>query len=142
MAPLYVNPDGSTVNVSGTEAIARYEASPVHSLAVAEVAPAFPEGEPAKAWTVTQLTAWAAEHAVDLGGATKKDDILAAIEAAQAAPAFDPSEHSPDEVFEYLTGLDDTNAEARDAEVRRVVEAERAGENRLDVHGAIGGSPA
>ena len=37
---------------------------------------------PDKAWKVAELKAYADEHGIDLGDATKKDDILAAIEAA------------------------------------------------------------
>ena len=37
---------------------------------------------PDKAWKVAELKAHADENGIDLGDATKKDDILAAIEAA------------------------------------------------------------
>lgn len=47
-------------------------------------APVTGEGEPSLDWTVAQLLAFAQVHAIDLGGATKKADILAAIQAAQA----------------------------------------------------------
>lgn len=43
---------------------------------------ALPSGTPGKSWKVPQLKAYAAEHDIDLGGATTKDDILAAITAA------------------------------------------------------------
>ncbi|ERG63533.1 hypothetical protein L332_03585 [Agrococcus pavilionensis RW1] len=46
----------------------------------------FPEGEPSEEWKVDELKAYAAAREVDLGGATKKADMLAAIEAA-AKPA-------------------------------------------------------
>ena len=45
-----------------------------------------PAGRPAKPvgeMTVEELKAYAAEHNIDLTGASKKDDILAAIQAAQ-----------------------------------------------------------
>jgi hypothetical protein len=45
------------------------------------------EGEPSEAWTVAQLKAYADEHSIDLGDATKKADILAAIELADDEPA-------------------------------------------------------
>ena len=44
------------------------------------------DGQPAKPvgeMTVEELKAYAAEHNIDLTGASKKDDILAAIQAAQ-----------------------------------------------------------
>ena len=40
-----------------------------------------PEGEPGEKWTVAQIDAYAAEHEVDLGGASKKDEKLALIVA-------------------------------------------------------------
>lgn len=45
-------------------------------------APDAPDGAPNTSWTVVQLKAHADEHDIDLGEATKKADILAAIEAA------------------------------------------------------------
>jgi hypothetical protein len=44
-----------------------------------------PEGDPSDDWKVDQLKAYAKEHEVDLDGATKKDDILAAISAAASS---------------------------------------------------------
>ena len=41
------------------------------------------EAEPLGSMTVDELKAYAAEHGIDLTGASKKDDILAAIQAAQ-----------------------------------------------------------
>ena len=49
----------------------------------APAAEAVPEGAPDESWKVAQLKAHAAEHGIDLGDATKKDDILAAILATQ-----------------------------------------------------------
>ncbi|PTU57193.1 hypothetical protein DBB34_05450 [Sphaerisporangium cinnabarinum] len=106
--------------------------------------PAFPDGVPDESWKVDQLRAFARAHDVDLKGATKKADILAALAAAKPDPVpFDPSEHEPAEVLEYLAGLDDdTDADAHDAEVARVVEAERAGNNRAEVLELIEGTPS
>lgn len=44
------------------------------------------DGDPSGDWTAKQLKAWAKAHDVDLGGATRKDDILDALAAAQAIP--------------------------------------------------------
>lgn len=105
--------------------------------------PAFPDGKPDESWKVDQLRAFAREHDVDLKGARAKGDILALVVDANPDPVrFDPGEHEPDEVFEYLTGLDDTEADAHDAEVVRVVEAERAGKNRAEVLELIEGTPS
>jgi hypothetical protein len=41
-----------------------------------------PEGEPSDSWTVAQLTDYAKREEIDLGGATRKADILSAIQAA------------------------------------------------------------
>jgi hypothetical protein len=45
--------------------------------------------QPSEAWTVGRLKEWAAEHGIDLGGATKKADVLAAIEATPKAKTLD-----------------------------------------------------
>lgn len=47
--------------------------------------PALPEGDPTDKWTVAQLTAYAAEHDVDLGDVKKKDELLAALVPATPA---------------------------------------------------------
>lgn len=109
-----------------------------------------PGGAPDDTWTVKELKAYAVEHEIDLTGATKKPEILERIVAAQPpAPAgdpqpeaFDPGAHTPEKVLEYLTGLDDTDTEAHDAEVARIVEAEKAGQNRPEVLGLVEGTPA
>lgn len=44
--------------------------------------PAEQDSAPSKSWKVDELKAYAEEHAIDLGTATKKADILTAIEAA------------------------------------------------------------
>lgn len=43
---------------------------------------AYPDGEPSETWKVDELKAYAADNAVDLGGATVKAEILAAIQSA------------------------------------------------------------
>jgi hypothetical protein len=92
------------------------------------------------------LEAFAAEHGVDVSAATDKAGVRAALEAwAESLPTaeagevkvegdpFDPSEHEVDEVRDYLDSIDDEDAEAHDAEVRRVIDAEKAGQNRPEV---------
>lgn len=44
----------------------------------------YPEGEPVESWKGDQLKAYARDHQVDLGGATNKADMVAAIAAAKA----------------------------------------------------------
>lgn len=44
--------------------------------------PARPEGAPSTSWKVADLKAHAEENGIDLGDATKKEDIVAAITAA------------------------------------------------------------
>lgn len=41
-----------------------------------------PEEYPSESWKNADIEAWAEAHEVDLGGATKKADMLAAIQAA------------------------------------------------------------
>ena len=54
-------------------------------------APALPDGDPSEAWTVAQLRQYAAEHGVDLTGASVKVDILAKLAPAPAdVPAVTP----------------------------------------------------
>jgi hypothetical protein len=55
---------------------------------------------------------------------------------------FDPAKHDIAEVRAYLDGLDDSDPEARDAELVRVVDAEKAGKNRSTLLKAIEGVPA
>lgn len=57
--------------------------------------PQGPQGAPEKSWTVAQLKAWASEHAVDLGEATKKDDILAVILDPNTEKTAEPGEALP-----------------------------------------------
>jgi hypothetical protein len=51
--------------------------------AVADKAPASPEGDPDESWTLAHLNEYANQNNVDLGGATRKADVLDAILAAQ-----------------------------------------------------------
>lgn len=57
-----------------------------HGYTIDDEPPAFPEGDPTDAWKVDQLKAYAAAHGIDLGAASKKDEIVAAIAAAKQAP--------------------------------------------------------
>lgn len=43
-----------------------------------------PEGDPSEDWTVKELDAYAEREGIDLAGATKKADKVAAITAARA----------------------------------------------------------
>lgn len=54
-----------------------------HLLAVSTQS--FPLGDPSEEWKVSELRAWAEAHDVDLDDATKKADILAAIDLAKDA---------------------------------------------------------
>ncbi|MEV8177198.1 hypothetical protein AB0O99_04020 [Cellulosimicrobium funkei] len=104
-----------------------------------------PEGAPAESWTVPRLTAWAKTHDVDLGGAKTKADIVAVVVPAKnpgPSDLFDPGQHSVDDVRAYLDGLDASDLEKRDAELQRVVEAEKAGKNRPTLLEGIEGTPA
>ncbi|WP_127572772.1 hypothetical protein [Georgenia faecalis] len=109
-----------------------------------------PDGDPSDGWKNKQIEAYAQANGIDLGGASKKADMLAAIDAHRAAAetgggdgdAFDPNEHDVDAVIGYLAGLDDDDAEAHDAEVVRVVEAEKAAQNRSELLEQIEGAPA
>jgi len=56
-----------------------------------ETAPAVPgPATPDESWKNGDLEAYAAEHRIDLEGATKKADLLAAIAAAKPLPEADP----------------------------------------------------
>lgn len=104
-----------------------------------------PDGAPAESWTVPQLTAWAKAHDVDLGGAKTKPEIVAVVVPAKSpsqSDPFDPGKHSVDDVRAYLDGLDASDPEKRDAELQRVVEAEKAGKNRPTLLESIEGTPA
>lgn len=58
------------------EVVAAPEAPPAE-------APTLPAGEPDESWKVPELIAYATEHNIDLGDATKKADILAALTAPE-----------------------------------------------------------
>lgn len=49
---------------------------------------------PDKSWKVDELKAYATENGIDLGEATKKDDILAAINASDHGSDDDSDEES------------------------------------------------
>ncbi|TAJ46353.1 MAG: hypothetical protein EPO52_17625 [Herbiconiux sp.] len=49
--------------------------------------PATKSDAPDKSWKVEELKAYAEEHTIDLGEATKKDDIIAVIAASSTSPA-------------------------------------------------------
>jgi hypothetical protein len=48
--------------------------------------------EPDKSWKNDELVAYAAEHGIDLGGATKKADLLTAIAAGVKVDSSDESD--------------------------------------------------
>ena len=52
---------------------------------------------PDKSWKVAELKAFADEQGIDLGDATKKDDILAVIVAAGASGSEDEEESGEEE---------------------------------------------
>lgn len=54
---------------------------------------------------------------------------------------FDPAEHKTDDVLEYLQSIDDEDLESRDAELNRVLDAEKAGKNRKGILEAFEGAP-
>lgn len=64
------------------------------------------------------------------------------FEPAPPADPFDPAKHNAEEVLAYVAAIDDADPESHDAEVVRVVEAERAGKARKSVLEAIAGTPA
>lgn len=100
-----------------------------------------------------------------VGGSIKFVDGVAAVDEAQAErllalpesygvkvedydPAkgsgdepFDPSKHNADEVHAYLASIDDSDPDAHDAEVVRVLNAEKAGKNRKGIVESIEGNP-
>ncbi|MDR7385215.1 hypothetical protein [Promicromonospora iranensis] len=55
---------------------------------------------------------------------------------------FNPAKHSVADVRAYLDGLDSSDPDAHDAEVRRIFEAETAGKNRSTLLESIAGTPA
>lgn len=89
------------------------------------------------------------KSADDLDGLTRdqirdlfKEDPAGAGDPGQGGEPFNPSDHTVEEVRAYLDGIDDSDPEARDGEFVRVVEAEKAGENRSTLLESIEGVPA
>lgn len=71
---------------------------------------------------------------VDSLGIVESDGQSASDDQEDIDPAlFDPSEHTADEVLEYMSSLDDLEDKDRSTELRRVVEAERSGKNRKGI---------
>lgn len=77
-------------------------------------APDVHDGPPTLAWKNLAIAKWAKDHGVDLGGATKKDDMLAAIAAhatARTAVALDavltPAGQAPVIVDEAASATED-----------------------------------
>jgi len=67
-----------------------------YGVTVDGAAPAVADAEkPLEKRTVPELKAYAAEHEIDLGAATKKPDILAAIVAAERPPTTRATTTSP-----------------------------------------------
>lgn len=52
----------------------------------------FPDGTPDKSWKSAELKHYAAAHEIDIKGASNKDEILAAIDAATDAPSDENTE--------------------------------------------------
>lgn len=115
--------------------IRRHRAKPGTTEAVPEV----PSGNASKAdWLAFALATGATEE--DVTGLTR-DQLREQYTPTLTPDPFDPGEHDPAEVLAYLAGLDDTDPEVHDAEVVRVVEAEKAGKNRAEVLELIEGTP-
>lgn len=55
-----------------------------------------PGGDPSSSWTIPALKAFAAEHEIDLGDASKKSQILAAIQAADTTSNDDAGDGTED----------------------------------------------
>lgn len=74
------------------------------------------------------------------------DELAGPDDAGDPDPEpFDPTKHTVEEVRAHIDGLDDSDPDARDAEVARIVEAEKAGKNRstlLDGIEGVSGSDA
>lgn len=117
----------------------RQEAKPAETVEV-------PGGNASKdAWHAYALSQ--GKSADDLDGLTRdqiRDLFKDPAEGGgkDASEPFDPSDHTVEEVREYLDGLDEADPEARDAEFARVIEAEKAGQNRPTLLDTIEGTPA
>ncbi|MGV8852830.1 MAG: hypothetical protein ACOH14_06415 [Rhodoglobus sp.] len=85
MAPTLRSPQGNTITVP-TAAVEFYTAkgwmvaggTPVPEIVVADVEESV-DDVPTASWSLKQLTEFAERARIDLGGATKKQDVLAAI---------------------------------------------------------------
>lgn len=99
----------------------------------------FPQGKPTKDWNKKEIVAYLATLDVKASESQKKDDLLALV-PTDPEP-FNPGEHEPAEVLEYLAAIDDEDPEAHDAEVIRVVEAEKSGQNRPEIIESVEGTP-
>ena len=71
----------------------------------------------------------------------KPEEAVAEPDTPEVPEVFDPSAHTVEEVLAYLQGIDDADPEAHDAEVVRVIEAEKAGKNRKGIVEAVEGTP-
>lgn len=89
-----VNPNGRKGLVAATSAAAKaYKRSPSTRGAATGQEPPYPDGEPAETWTAPQLTAYAADHGIDLtplGTRPRKPEVLAAVLAGPVGP-IDPT---------------------------------------------------
>lgn len=92
--------------------------------------------DPTEAPALTQLLDSEGEGGPQGGG-----DNPAGAAVAGDKLTFDPAQFKVDEVLNYLANIDDTDPEAHDAEVARVLEAEKAGKNRKSLTEAIEGTP-
>ena len=63
-------------------AVLAYEGKTAKEKAPSEEPAEKPEGTPDGTWKNAEIEDWAADNGVDLGGATKKADMLSAISAA------------------------------------------------------------
>lgn len=90
MSGRYQGPDGTVIPTpaGGGHALVALGWVPLDAPPETDEA-AIPEGTPTKSWKVPQLKAYAAEQGVDLGAATKKDEILAIL-APEPAPSTAP----------------------------------------------------
>lgn len=80
MTGRYQGPDGTVIDTpaGGDHALVALGWVPLDPPAEAEDT-RIPAGAPSKSWKVNHLKAYAAEQGIDLGSATKKDEILAML---------------------------------------------------------------
>ena len=79
-SPYIPVPDPATVTAPLPKVLTEDPGEPAAS--EGEPGAAYPDGEPSETWKFDELKAYAADNAIDLGGATVKSDILAAIQSA------------------------------------------------------------